>query len=132
MIRHPVDGFKITNYRTFTAAENVDVNAAAHLLRDDMPTIAGSRKTVWPPLCASMGAWNEQLVVDRAEILHTEQTRWKQHEKCYVQNILMICLRLRSARETWVSGARWRLCERFCVDTAVDLAKTIDHLHEKT
>ena len=32
LIRHPVDAFKITNYRTFTAAEIVDVNAAAHLL----------------------------------------------------------------------------------------------------
>ena len=35
VIRNPVDALKIQNYRTFTAAEIVDVNAAAHLLRDD-------------------------------------------------------------------------------------------------
>ena len=77
VIRHPADAFKITNYRTFTAVELVDVNAAAHLLRDDMPTITGLWKTVWPSLYASMTARSEKLVVDRAEILHTERTRWK-------------------------------------------------------
>ena len=56
VIRTPLDAFNIQNYRTFTPAEIliVDVNAAAHLLRDDMPTITGSRKTVWPSLCAAM------------------------------------------------------------------------------
>ena len=39
VIRGPVGAFKITKYRTFTRAEIVDVNAAACLLRDDMPTI---------------------------------------------------------------------------------------------
>ena len=46
VIRTPLDAFNIQNYPTFTHAEIVDVNAAAHLLRDDMPTITGSRKTV--------------------------------------------------------------------------------------
>ena len=80
-----MDAFKVTNYRTFTPAEIVDVNAAACLLRDDMPTITGSRKTVWPSLCASIDAWGEQLVVDRAAILHVERTRWTQHDECYVK-----------------------------------------------
>ena len=95
VIRRPVDAFKITNYRTFTPAETVDVNTAACLLRDDMPTIAGSQKTVWPSLCISMGVWSEQLVMDRAKSLHAERTRWKQHEEHYVQHMLGICLRLR-------------------------------------
>ena len=69
-----------------------DVDAAAHLLRDDMPTITGSRKTVWPSLCAAMNVWSEQFVMDRAESLHIERTRWKQHEECYVHNMLGICL----------------------------------------
>ena len=62
------------------------------VLRDDMPTITGSRKMVWPSLCAAMDTWSKQLVVDRAVILHIERTRWKQHEECYVHNMLGICL----------------------------------------
>ena len=95
------------------------------LLRDDMPIITGSRKTMWPSLCAAMDVWSKQLVVDRAVILHIERTRWKQHGECYVQNMLGICLRLRWAQETWVIGIFRRLCEQFCVDTAVDLADTL-------
>ena len=90
MVRRPVDAFKITSCRTFTPAEIVDVNAAACLLRDDMPAIAGPRKTVWPSLCASTGVRSEQLVMGRAEILYAERTRWKQHEEYYVQPILGI------------------------------------------
>ena len=75
VLRNPLNAFKIQNYRTFTHAEIVDVNAAAQLLRDDMPTITGSRRAVWPSLCAAMAAWSKQLVMDRAEILHVERTR---------------------------------------------------------
>ena len=64
VIRTPLGALKIQNYRTFIPAEIVDVNAAAHLLRDDMLTITGSRKTVWRSLCAAMDAWSKQLVVD--------------------------------------------------------------------
>ena len=62
VIRNPVDALKIQNHRTFTAAEIVDVNAAAHLVRDDMPTImiTGSWKTVWPSLCAAMDVCMQQ------------------------------------------------------------------------
>ena len=87
VIRRPVDAFKITNY-----AEIVDVNAAACLLRDDMHTITGSRKADWPSLCASMGVWSEQLIVDRADILHTERTRRRQHDEYYVQHWCNIIL----------------------------------------
>ena len=87
VIRTPLDAFNIQNYRTFTHAETVDVNAAAHLLRGDMPTITGSRKTARPSLCAAMTVWSEQLVMDRAEILHIERTSWKQHEKFYMHSI---------------------------------------------
>ena len=75
VIRTPLGAFNIQNYRTFTHAEIVDVNAAAHLLCDDMPTITGSREMVWPSLCAAMNMWSEQLVMDRTEILHVERTR---------------------------------------------------------
>ena len=125
VLRYPLDALKIQNYRTFTPAEIADVDAAADLLRHDMPVITGSRKTVWPSLCAAMDVWSKQLVVDRAVILHIERTRWKQHEECYVQSMLGICLRLRWARETWVRGIFRRLCEQFCVDTAVDLANIL-------
>ena len=90
VIRTPLDALAIQNYRTFTPAEIVDVDAAADLLRDDMTIIIGSRKTVWPSLCAATDVWSTQLVVDRAVILHIERTRWKQHEECYVQNMLGI------------------------------------------
>ena len=124
-MRSPLAAFNIKNYRTFTHAEIVDVNAAAHLIREDMLTITGSRKTVWPSLCAAMDMWSEQLVMGRAEILHIERTRRKQHQECYVQNMLGIHLRLRWARETWARGIFRRLCEQFCVDTAVDLASAL-------
>jgi len=91
VMRSPLDAFNIKNYRTFTHAEIVDMNAAATLLRDDMPTITGSRKTVWPSLCAAMHAWSETLVMDRAEILHIERTSWRRHEEFYKQSLLGIC-----------------------------------------
>ena len=69
VMRTPLEAFNIQNYRTFTHAEIVDVHVAAQLLRDDMPTITGSRKTVWPSLCAAMHVWSERLVMDRAENL---------------------------------------------------------------
>ena len=72
VIREPADALKFTNHRTFSPIEIADVQAAAHLLRDDMPTIIGSRKTVWPPLCAAMYDWMERFVADCAEILHGE------------------------------------------------------------
>ena len=127
VIRSPLslEAFNIKNYRTFTHAEIVDVNAAAQLLRDDMPTITGSRKTVWPSLCAAMHIWSETLVMDRANILHIERTSWRQHEEFYKQSLLGICLRLRWARETWARGIFRRLCDQFCVDTAVDLASAL-------
>ena len=43
VMRTPLEAFNIQNYCTLTHAEIVDVNAAAHLLRDDMPNITGSR-----------------------------------------------------------------------------------------
>ena len=64
VIRSPLDALKIKNYRTFTHAEIVDVNAAAQLLRDACPTITGSRKTVWPSLCAAMHVWSKRFVMD--------------------------------------------------------------------
>ena len=72
VIRTPLDALKIQNYRTFTPAEIVDVDEAAHVLRDDMPTITVLRKTVCPSLCAAMDAWSKQPVADRAAIFHIE------------------------------------------------------------
>ena len=86
VIRDPADAPKITNYRTFTPAEIVDLQPAACLLRDDMPTIIGSRRTVWPSLCTAMDDWSEQFVADRADILHVERTSWRRHEEFYSIN----------------------------------------------
>ena len=72
VIRNPLGAVTIQSYRTFTAAETLDADAAAHLLRDEMPTIAGLRTTAWPSLCAAMDVWSTQLAVDRAAILHIE------------------------------------------------------------
>ena len=43
VLRSPLGAFNIKNYRTFTHAEIVDVNAAAQLLRDDMPIPSQAR-----------------------------------------------------------------------------------------
>ena len=122
VIRPPLEAFNIKNFRAFTRAEIVDVNAAAQLqllrTRDDMPTITGSWKTVWPSLCAAMHVWSETLVMDRASILHIERTSWRQHEEFYKQSLIGIYLRLRWARETWARGIFRRLCDQFCVDLA--------------
>ena len=74
-----------------------------------------------------MHVWSETLVMDLAEILHIERTSWKQHEEFCKQSMLgiSICLRLRWARETWARGIFRRLCDQFCVDTAVDLASAL-------
>ena len=61
VMRPTLEASNIKNYRTFTHAEIVDVNAAAALLRDDMPTISGSWSTVWPSLCAAVHVWSETL-----------------------------------------------------------------------
>ena len=80
---------------------------------------------MWPSLCAAMRVWGETLVMDRANILHIERTSWRQHEEFYKQSLLGICLRLRWARETWARGIFRRLCDQFCVDTAVALASAL-------
>ena len=72
-----------------------------------------------------MHVWSETFVMDRAEILHIERTSWKQHGEFYKQRMIGICLRLRWARETWARGIFRRLCDQFCVDTAVDLASAL-------
>ena len=112
---------------SFTHAEIVDMNAAAHLLHDDiiMPTITGSRKTVWPSLCAAMHVWSKRFAMGRAEILHIERTSWKQHEEVYKHSMLGICLQLRWASQTWARGIFRRLCDQFSVDAAVDPASAL-------
>ena len=73
VICSPMDALQIPNYRTFSPNEMVDVNTAAALLRDDMPDITGSRKTVWPSLCtcAAMADWMRRFVMDHADIQRT-------------------------------------------------------------
>ena len=63
VIRSPVDALKIPNCRTFSPIEIVDVNAAAAVIRDDMPDIAGPLRTVWPSLCAAMADWMRRFVI---------------------------------------------------------------------
>ena len=74
VIRSPVYALQIPNYRTFSPIEIVDVNVAAALLRVDMPDITGSRKAVWPSLCAATADWMGRFVMDRADILAVERT----------------------------------------------------------
>ena len=64
----------------------VDVNAAAALLCVDVPVITGSRKALWPSLCAAMADWMRRFVMDRADILNVERTSWKRHEEFYTQH----------------------------------------------
>ena len=63
-MQNPLDGLTIQNYHTNTPTEIVDVDAAADLLHDDMPTITGSQKMVWPSLCAAMDMCSKQLIMD--------------------------------------------------------------------
>ena len=46
VIRGPAGAVKFTNRRTFSPIDIADVQAAAHLLRDDMPIALGPRKAV--------------------------------------------------------------------------------------
>ena len=62
VLRWPAAALKYTNRRAFSPIEIVDVQAAAGLLRDDMPTIIGSRKTVWPSMRAAMGDWAGRII----------------------------------------------------------------------
>ena len=44
---------------------------------------------------------------------------------CDIYSLLGICLRLRWARETWARRIFQRLCDQFCVATAVELAAVL-------
>ena len=47
-----------------------------------------------------------QLVVDQASIFNVEQTRWTQHEECYVHNMLEIIIMSTIAMGTRDVGER--------------------------
>ena len=68
----------------------------------------------------------ERFVAGRAEISHVEQTSWRWHEEFYVHHMLGMRLRMKWAQETWVRNPFRLLCDQFCVDTADDLAHTLN------
>ena len=62
------------NRQRFSPAEWRDMGLMLTLLREDMPTLLGSRDAVWPALCAAMARW---------EKAHSESLRVAlDHERC--------------------------------------------------
>ena len=56
------------NRERFSTAEWSDVNAMCRILGDSMPSLKGSRDTVWPLLCRAMHVWLKENEVQRALI----------------------------------------------------------------
>ena len=114
----------VKNRQRFSAAEWSDVNVMHRILGDSMPSLKGSRDTVWPLLCRAMHVWLKEYEGQRAQIIDTDRPSWVNHEAFYGCCIWMValCLRLRWAREKWIRSLFRCLCMQFQVDTAVELA----------
>jgi hypothetical protein len=110
------------NRERFSAAEWSDVNVMYRILGDSMPSLKGSRDTVWPLLCRAMQVWLKEYEAQRAQIIDTDRPSWVNHEVVYGQWLVALCLRLRWARERWIRALFRSLCMQFQVDTAEALA----------
>ena len=115
----------VQNRTRFSATEWSDVNAMYRILVDSMPSLKGSRDTVWPLLCRAMQVWLKEYEVQRALIIDTDRPSWVNHEASYGYWMLALCLRLRWARERWIRALFRSLCMQFQVDTAEELAKKL-------
>ena len=111
-----------TNRSRFSTAEWSDVNATYRILEASMPSLEGSRDTVWPELCCAMHVWLKENEAQRALIIDTDRPSWTSHEAVYGQWMVALCLRLCWARERWIRSLFHSLCLQFQVDTAEELA----------
>ena len=58
VLRQPLDALKIKNYRTFTATELVDVQAAEDVLAtNSLPLVRMLRSKACPSLCDAIAEW---------------------------------------------------------------------------
>ena len=57
------------NRERFSTGEWSDVNATYHILGGSMPSLEGSRDTVWPELCCAMHVWFKGNEAQRALIV---------------------------------------------------------------
>ena len=114
-----------TNKARFSTAEWSGVHATYRILGASMPSLEGSRDTVWPELCCAMHVWLKEYEGQRAQIIDTDRPSWVNHEVIYGHWMLALCLRLRWARERWIRALFRSLCMQFQVDTAEELAKKL-------
>ena len=94
----------VTNRERFSTAEWSDVNAMYRILGDSMPSLKGSRGTVWPLLCCAMHVWLKESEVQLALIVDTDRLSWVNHEAFYGYLMVALYLRLCWARERWIRG----------------------------
>ena len=59
----------VKNRSRFSAAEWSEVNAMYRILGGSMPSLQGSRDTVWPELCHAMHGWLKDNEAQRALII---------------------------------------------------------------
>ena len=89
VLRRPLDALKIRNYRTFTPAELIYVQAAADILTHDiMPIVRMTRATAWPSLCNTLAGRMLQFERTRSGVLRMERPCWRQHGQLYKENLL--------------------------------------------
>ena len=64
-----------TNRSRFSTAEWPDMNATYRILGASMPSLEGSRDTVWPELCCAMHVWLKENEAhwQRALIIDTDR-----------------------------------------------------------
>ena len=108
--------------RRFTSDELADVMAAQALLGDQAIRFTGERDVDWPALCRAVSLEFTKIVDSRRDLLHHDSPDFAQHARVYVGSILMLCIRMRWAREQWIRRIFMDLCIQHGVATAVELA----------
>ena len=96
-----------TNGTRFSTAERTDVNATYRILGDSMPSLEGSRGTVWHEFCRAMHGWLKEYEARRARIIDTDRPSWVAHKAFYGY---------------WMVALFRCLCMQFQVDFAEELA----------
>ena len=69
-----------TNRTRFSTAEWSDVHTTYRILGASMPSLEGSRGTVWLELCCAMHVWLKENEAQRALIIDTYIPSWTSHE----------------------------------------------------
>ena len=102
-----------TNRSRFSTAEWSDVKATYRILGSSMPSLEGSRDTVWPQLYRDMHGRLKENEAHRALIIDTDRPSWVSHEAVYGHWMVALCLRRRWARERWIRSLFHSLCLQF-------------------